>query len=316
VREQARVRSGGRPRLAIAGASGKLGRRAAEFVVEAQGPDGLVLVSRTPGALADLVSRGCEVRYGDYDEPSSLGDAFAAVDRLLLISASDVERRAEQHRAAIRCAAAAGVRHVVYTSGLRPEPPNPAAIAESHHATERALAASGLAWTVLRNSLYAEYQVPEAAEAVASGVLAHNRGEGRIAYVSRDDCAAVAAAVLDGSGHAGCVYDVTGPQLFSPRELAALYAELGRRRVAEEPLDDDDLVERLQGEARDDEHARYGAQLVVSLGRSIREGYMASCTDVVARVTTRPARSLRDVLESDPWWKAPAALDAPWSRSG
>ncbi len=130
---------------------------------------------------------------------------------MLLISGTDLEVRIEQHRAAIQAAAAAGVRHVVYTSGLNPEPPNPAVTSPSHYATEQALAESGLSWTVLRDSLYSEYQVPEALQSVASGTLTHNRGDGRVAYVSRDDCAAVAAAVLTGSGHEGRVYDVTGP---------------------------------------------------------------------------------------------------------
>jgi len=290
--------SRGRPHLLVAGASGKLGRRTAELLLEAGAAAELILVTRTPEAVTDLGERGCDVRFGDYGEPESLTDAYAGADRLLLISASDIEIRAEQHRAAIGAAAAVGVRHIVYTSGLNPEPPNPAVIAPSHHATERALADSGLVWTVLRDSLYSEYQVSEAAQAVALGRLTHNRGSGQVAYVSREDCAAVAAAVLAGSGHEGRVYDVTGPQAFSPDELAVLYGELAGRAVEVEELDDRTFVERLRGDAAEDDHARYGAQLVASFGRAIREGYMASRTDVVASLAGRPARSLRNVLEA------------------
>jgi NAD(P)H dehydrogenase (quinone) len=186
--------TGGYSRLLIAGASGALGRLTADRLL-AEGRRGeLILVSRTPDALSDLAERGADARFGDFDEPGSLRDAFAGADRMLLISASDIEVRAEQHRSAIRSASEAGVRHIVYTSGLNPEPPNPAVIAPSHYATERALRESDLSWTVLRNSLYAEYQVPEAAQALAAGELVHNRGDGLIAYVSRSDCAAVAAA--------------------------------------------------------------------------------------------------------------------------
>ena len=247
--------------------------------------------------MADLGERGCDVRFGDYGEPDSLPDAYAGAERMLLISASDIEIRAEQHRAAISAAAAVGVRHVVYTSGLNPEPPNPAVIGPSHYATEQALVESGLSWTVLRDSLYSEYQVPEAAQALASGRLTHNRGNGEVAYVSREDCAAVAAAVVAGPGHEGRVYDVTGPESFTPRDLATLYAELGGRDVELEELDDEAFVEHLQGDAQEDDHARYGAQLVASFGRSIREGYMASRTDVVESLAGRPARTLRAVLE-------------------
>lgn len=289
-------------RLLIVGASGKLGRRTAELTIVGRAPRDLILVSRSPEALADLSDRGCTVRFGDLDQPESLPAAFSGAERMLLISASDLQVRAEQHRAGIRAAAEAGVRHVVYTSALNPGPPNPAAIAPSHHATERALAESGLDWTILRNSLYSEYQVAEAAAALACGVLTHNRGEGRIAYVSREDCAAVAAAVLSSLGHAGAVYDVTGPELFDVTALAALYAELGGRHVATEPLDDNAFVEHVGDGTGDADHARYGALLVASLGRSIREGYMASCTDVVEELAGRSARTLREVLAADASW--------------
>jgi len=286
-------------RLLVTGASGKLGRRVAELLLDERCPDELILVSRAPDALADLADRGADVRFGDFAKPESLREAFAGAERMLLISASDLVVRSEQHEVAIRAAATAGVRHVVYTSALSPEPPNPAAIAPSHYATERALAASGLSWTVLRNSLYAEYQAPEAAQALSMGVLTHNRGDGRIAYVSREDCAAVAAAVMTTPEHEGRVYDVTGPDLFTAADVAALYGELGGRSVDTESLDDNTFVERLQRPAADDEHARYGARLVCSLGRSIREGYMAARTDVVAQLTSRPPRTLRSLLEAD-----------------
>ena len=241
-----------------------------------------MLVTRNPNALADLAGRGAQVRFGDFEQPASLVEAFAGGDRMLLISATDLERRVEQHGSAIQATAAAGVGHVIYTSGLSPAPPFPAVVAPSHYATEQALQNAGLGRTVLRNSLYAEYQVHEAAAALASGRLVHNRGEGRVAYVSREDCAAVAAAVLTSDAHHGCVYDVTGPESFDSKGLAGLYAELGGRPVEAVALDDESFVAGLVGDAGLDDHLRYGAELVASFGRSIRAGYMASCTETVA----------------------------------
>lgn len=283
----------GRP--LVSGASGQLGRLTAELLLAAGAQP--ILVTRTPEAVADL---GCDTRFGDYGDPNSLRDAYVGAEHLLLISGSDLETRTEQHRAALAAAAAVGVRHVIYTSGLNPEPPNPAVISASHRATEQALAMSGLAWTVVRDSLYSEYQVAEARQVIAAGKLTHNRGDGRIAYVSREDCAAVAAAVLTGTGHEGRVYDVTGPELFTARELATLYGELGGCEVREDALDDDSFTELLAGAlgGSNDEHARYGAELVASFGRSIRGGYMESRSDVVERLTGRRPRTLRSVLEA------------------
>jgi NAD(P)H dehydrogenase (quinone) len=244
-----------------------------------------------------LAERGVLVRQADFAAPQRLQAAFASAERMLLVSATDLGRRTAQHRAAIDAAKAAGIRHVVYTSGLRPEPPNPAVVAPSHHETEQALARSGMAWTILRMSLYADYQIPEASQSIAAGVLIHNRGDGKVAYVARDDCAAVAAAVLIGADHAGKRYDVTGPQAYAAADLAALYGELGGRRVVERRVSDAELVAGIVGTAAGDDHLRFGAELVASFGRSIRDGYMAACTDHVAQLTGRRARTLRQVLE-------------------
>lgn len=259
-------------------------------------PHALILVTRHPGSLAAFAARGISVRRGDFADPPTLRAAFAGGDRLLLISTTDLAARSAQHAAAIAAARAAGIGHVIYTSGLEPAPPNPAVVAPSHHATEQALAHSGLRWTVLRNSLYADYQWPEAARAIAAGAFEHNRGKGTVAYVARDDCAAVAAAVLVRGGHAGATYDVTGPEAYGAAALASLYGELGGRTVM--PIDqaDETFIAGVANASGNDDHARFGAELVASFGRSIREGFMQSCTDVVERLTGAPALSLRDVL--------------------
>jgi NAD(P)H dehydrogenase (quinone) len=283
-------------RLIVTGASGRLGRQVAELVAQRVTPHELVLVTRNPGALASFATRGISVRHGDFADPPSLRAAFAGGTRLLLVSTTDLTQRTAEHMAAIAAARAAGIGHVIYTSGLEPAPPNPAVVAPSHFATEQALVRCGSRWTVLRNSLYADYQLPEAERAIAAGRFAHNRGTGTVAYVAREDCAAVAAAVLVQGGHAGAAYDITGPESFGAGELAALYGELGQCDVTPITQDDEAFVAALTGTAAADDHARYGAQLVASFGRSIREGYMRSRTDVVERLTGRPARTLREVL--------------------
>jgi NAD(P)H dehydrogenase (quinone) len=283
-------------KIAITGGSGQLARRVAELVLAKAVPDDVILTTRTPAALASVAERGITVRHADFAAPDTLRAAFAGAERLLLVSATDLERRTAQHRAALDAAKAAGVRHVIYTSGLKPAPPNPAVVAPSHYATEQALMQSGLEWTVLRNSLYADYQLPEAESALETGVLAHNRGSGAVAYVAREDCAAAAAAVLLQSGHGHAVYDITGGAAITADELAALYSQLGGKPVRARALDDAELVATLVGDATGDNHLRYGAQLVASFGRSIREGYMDSCTDAVARLTGRAPRALEEVL--------------------
>src|SRR5690606_35493654 len=137
-------RTGGEARLAITGASGQLGRRVTELVLKRCAPERLILITRSPDNLSDVAAPGVDVRFGDFAEPASLTRAFDGAQRMLLISATDLEQRIEQHRAAIRAAVNVGAHHIVYTSGVDSEPGNPAAVAPSHYATERALAESGI----------------------------------------------------------------------------------------------------------------------------------------------------------------------------
>jgi NAD(P)H dehydrogenase (quinone) len=278
--------------VAVTGASGHLGRRVADLLLERLDPSEVVLLTRTPDALASYSERGAVVRYADFDEPATLAEAFSATERALLISALDFARRSGQHGAAIEAAKAAGVRHVIYTSIPEPEG-NPAAAAPSHLATEVAARESGLAWTFLRNSLYADFQVPVVAQAIASGQLVTSAGGGRVAYVARDDCAAAAAAVLTQDDHEGMTYDITGPEAIGPQDVAALAAELGGRPVEVVSVDDDALVAGMIEAGAPEAVARIRLSFVVAA----REGFLDSVTSAVQDITGNAPLSLRQVVE-------------------
>jgi NAD(P)H dehydrogenase (quinone) len=275
------------PTLGITGASGHLGRLVTQELLDrGVAPQDLVLITRTPDALADREN----VRRADF---TTLGDAVDGVDRLLLISGDDLGSRLEGHRAAIAAAQAAGVQRVVYTSAANPVADNPVAVGPSHRGTEEALQASGLNWIVLRNALYAEFQVPDFQGAIATGQLVSNQGEGRTTYVSREDCAAAAAGALLADTD-NVVYEITGSELLSPADKAALAAELGGRPVVAVIVDDDAFIAGLLQVGIPAE----GAQVIASFGRAVREGYLDQLTDAVQQLAGRPPRSLRDVVSA------------------
>src|SRR2546430_9488415 len=159
--------------------------------------------------------------------------------------------RVRQHTNAIRAASRAGVEYIGYTSltgADRPDHPVGAPMAD-HAATERALAESGLAYTVLRNNLYTDLLLYAARGAVASGVLAGNRGAGASGYVTRDDCAATAAALLVHGGHPGRLLDVTGPASVTDDQVAAMLTEMTGRTVRHQGLTDEQVVAAAIGTA-------------------------------------------------------------------
>ena len=281
--------------LAITGASGQLGRLVADQLLAAVDPSEVVLLTRDPAKLSDLADRGATVRAADFGQPEALVDALAGVDKMLLISTDVVGARLDGHRAAIDAAVKAGLRHVAYTSIPEPTEDNPSGVVPDHAATEEALRASGLAWTMLRNNLYAEMQVATIEQAAASGQLFTNTGDGGAAYVTRDDVAAVAVGVLTGEGHEGQAYDVTGPAAVTAADLAALATKLAGRPV--DVIDVDD--EAYQGGLVAAGVPEAFAPLLVSFGASIRLGKLARVTDVVERVGGRKPTALESLVVLD-----------------
>jgi NAD(P)H dehydrogenase (quinone) len=281
-------------KVIVTGASGQLGRLVTHRLLEHLEPAQIILVTRRPEALSDLSQRGADVRYGDFDEPASLIEALAGGDRMLLISTPAIGRRTEQNRAALDAAAAAGVRHLVYTSLTNPVAGNPTgAVADEHRETEELLQHGDLPWTVLRNAAYAELQVPLGAIAITYGRLVTNAPQGRVAPISRSDCAAAAVAVLMADGeHAGRTYEITGPEALTQTDIAWLLAEISGHPVEVIPCSDRKLLWGL---------GRLGtpkpvARAIVQLGVAAREGYFDVVDPAFERLTGRPPRSLRDVL--------------------
>src|SRR5918998_4369806 len=280
--------------IVITGASGQLGRLIGELVLDRTGVSEVILTTRRPEALSDLAERGARVRQADFDRPETLAEAFAGGENLLLISTDDLSRRAAQHRVAIEAARDAGVRHVAYTSYLNPVEENPAVITPSHRDTELALRESGLAWPALRHAFYAEYQVPAGAQAIATGQLIHNNGDGKTAYVSREDCAAAAAAVLTTEGHEDKAYDISGPESLSQGDVAALLSEVSGRPVEAVAVDDEAFIQGLTAAGVPEPAAREFA----SYGRAIREGHLDQISGAVENLTGRAPRTLRQVFEA------------------
>lgn len=281
--------------IVVTGASGQLGGLIARELLERVGPDRVRLVTRDPARLGDVP--GVQVARADFDDPQTLAAAFAGGSTLMLVSTDTIADRAAQHARAIDAAREAGVRRVVYTSMISPGPDNPALIAESHRATEDHLRASGVEWTILRCGFYADFQIFEAADALGSGRLVHNRSDGRCAYVARADIARAAAAVLAEDGHGGAVYQLTGPEALSADELAELYARVGGRPVEAVSLDDDAYLSALGGAT--DGHVQYGVALAVSLGQAMRLGLHGSVTDDVQRLTGTAPQRVQDLLETE-----------------
>lgn len=296
-------------KIVITGASGQYGRQATDMLIERGLADRLILITRSPDKLADRAAQGCDVRYGDYDKPDTLVEAVKGAQKMLLISGTRVGARIAQHKAAIDAAAAAGVAHILYTSFIGiDDPANPAEVRHDHIETENAMRASGMAWTALRDAHYADAMILMAGPGtMASGQWLSNAGDGKEAMVWRDDCVASAVAVLTTPGHENKIYNITGPELQTFSEVAALMAQITGCPLSYANVDDEAQYAMFDamGIPRrpvDDQYVGgipWNSDDMVTFGQAIREGYLEICTDDVEKLTGRKARSVRQMIEEN-----------------
>lgn len=206
--------------IAITGATGQLGRLVIGQLLKTVPAAQLVALVRNPSKAADLAALGITVRAADYTDAASFDRALAGVDKLLLISSSEVGRRVAQHHNVIEAAKRAGVRTLVYTSLLHADT-SPLSLAPEHVETEALVKASGIPWVVLRNGWYTENYTVSVPAAVVHGAFAGSAGDGRIASAARLDYAEAAAVVLTRPVASGTVHELAGDTAYTLTELAA-----------------------------------------------------------------------------------------------
>jgi Predicted nucleoside-diphosphate-sugar epimerases len=206
--------------IAITGATGQLGQLVIEELLKTVPASQIVAIVRNPAKAEALSNQGIVVRQGDYTDQAAFTTALNGVDKLLLISSSEVGQRATQHQNVINAAKAAGVKFIAYTSLLHADT-SPLGLHVEHVDTEKALAESGVPYALLRNGWYTENYLASAPPALEHGVFIGAAGEGKIASATRADYAAAAAKVVSEDGHAGNVYELAGDSAWTLSELAA-----------------------------------------------------------------------------------------------
>ncbi|MCX6307122.1 MAG: SDR family oxidoreductase [Bacteroidetes bacterium] len=214
-------------KIGVTGATGQLGRIVIEKLKEKIAADNIVALVRTPEKAAGL---GVEVRKFDYDQPDTLADALKGIDKLLLISANEIGRRAAQHIHVIEAAKQAGVGQIVYTSLLRADT-STLGLAAEHVVTEKALAESGMPFVIMRHGWYTENNLGMLDQVVSHGVLLGAAGEGKTSSAARADYAEADALVLTSEGQSGKVYELAGDETYTMNDLASVLSEVSGKPV-------------------------------------------------------------------------------------
>ncbi|MFD7692206.1 SDR family oxidoreductase [Streptomyces sp. NPDC059805] len=276
--------------IVVTGATGHLGRHVVEQLLEKVPAEQVTAVARTPEKAADLAARGVRVAVADYNAPETFDGLFAAGDKVLLISGSEVGNdRVAQHRTVIEAAKAAGVALLAYTSAPGTLT---AALADDHRATEEVLLASGLPYVLLRNGWYHENYTENLAPVLAHDAVTHAAGDGRISSAARADYAAAAVAVLTGEGHENKTYELGGDVAWSMGEYAAELSRQTGREIADNPVSAEALTGILTGAGVP---APFAA-ILAGVDTSIARGELVVDSGDLSRLAGRPTTPLADAI--------------------
>jgi NAD(P)H dehydrogenase (quinone) len=267
----------------VTGASGQLGTLVVAELLKKTPAANIVALVRRPESAAAFEAKGIEVRFGDYTDPASLEKAFLGIDRLLLISSSEVGQRAVQHQNAISAAKKAGVGFIAYTSILKADT-SPLGLAVEHRQTEADLAASGIPYALLRNGWYTENKTGSIDPAIEHGAYIGAAGDGRISSAPRQDYAEAAVAVLTADAPETATYELAGDDSYSLSEFAAAIANAAGKPVAYADMSEADYAAALEGAGL----PKAFAELLADSDAGTAKGALEDNSRTLSRLIGRP----------------------------
>ncbi|MGE9550910.1 SDR family oxidoreductase [Erwinia amylovora] len=277
--------------IAVTGATGQLGQLVIAELLNHVPAAEIVAAVRTPSKAGALKEAGVNVRQADYSKPDTLEAAFAGVDKLLLISSSEVGQRSAQHRAVIDAAKAAGIKLIAYTSLLNLDS-STMLLADEHRDTEAALKASGVPYVLLRNGWYTENYAASIAPALAHNAFIGSAEDGRISSAPRVDYAHAAVKVLTAEGQEGKVYELAGDEGYTLSEFSAEIARQSGKEVNYVNLPQADFAAALKGAGLPDGLADVLADSDVGASK----GALYDDSRVLSQLLGRPTGTYQDVI--------------------
>lgn len=272
--------------IVVTGATGRLGGRIARLLAQTGVAQRLVV--RDPSRAPRLT--GAEIAQATYADEEAVRDALVGAGTVLMVSAAETPDRVAEHRAFVDAAAAAGIGHLVYISFYGAAPDATFTLARDHWATEQHIRASGLRFTFLRDSLYADF-LPMMVG--ADGLLRGPAGDGAVAAVAQDDIAEAAVAVLRSPAtHVDATYDLTGPEALTLAEVAARLSAVLGREIGYHP----ETIEEAHASRASYRAPDWEVEAWVSTYLAIADGSLAGVSGAIQELTGHPARTLEQVV--------------------
>jgi uncharacterized protein YbjT (DUF2867 family) len=276
------------PTILITGATGNVGRELSKQLSSLKVPY-RAMVRSQKDAEAFSALAGAEVVIADFDRTETLADALQGVERAFLLTNSS-ERAEGQQSNFVDLAPRAGVKHIVKLSQWAASTDSPVRFLRYHAAVEQKIHESAMAYTFLRPNLFMQGLLSFRETILGQGRFFAAVGDARISAVDVRDIASAAAAALVEEGHGGQIYNLTGPQALSHREMAEKLSSVLGRRIDFVDIPPDAMREMLikvglpawQADGLIEDYAHYA------------RGEAAEVTTGVQDATGRPPRSFDD----------------------
>lgn len=277
--------------IAVTGATGALGRLVIGGLSAKLPPGRIVALARDAKKAGTQLPTGVNVRHADYDRPETLPPALAGVNRLLLISSSEVGRRTAQHKAVIDAAKEAGVQLIIYTSVLHADR-SQLQLADEHRQTESMIVASGIPYIMLRNGWYTENYTASIPQAVQHGVLLGSAASGRISSAARADFADAAIAVLTEAPGSGQIYELAGDTAYTLSDFAAELSRQTGKEIPYRDLPENEYRAVLEGAGLPPPFAA----LLAQSDAAAANGALFDDSRTLSKLIGRPTTPLKDVI--------------------
>ena len=277
-------------KIGVTGATGQLGKLVVEQLKKKVAVENIVALVRTPDKASDL---GIEVRAFDYNKPNEMVGALNGIDHLLLISANEIGKRAEQHKNVIEAAQKADVQWIVYTSLLHADTSS-LNLAGEHRFTEEALKGSGIDYTILRNGWYTENYTGSIQGALKAGAFVASAGDGKISSATRTDYAEAAAVAITDQSHKGMTYELAGDTAYSLSELAAEISKQSGKQIPYKNL----LEAEYAGILKNMGVSEQFANAIASWDISASKGDLFNDSKQLSKLIGRPTTPLSATVKS------------------
>ncbi len=255
--------------ILVTGATGHLGRAAAEQLLKRLAPNEFAIFARDEKKARPYSDKGVEVRFGDYDDQDSLDKALVGISKVLLIP-TIMPHRLEQNIRLTDTAVKCGVKHIVYT-GISHRNIEASAVngLDDHFKTEDYIRKSGLSYTFLRNNLYMDIIPFYAGEKVFENGFWLPAGNGKVPFALRREMGEAAANVLLQNGHENKTYDIAGNELYSYYDVAAALSGVSNKKITYTEADRQAFFQQLSEAGVED----FITAVVTGFNDDIKSGY-------------------------------------------